>query len=156
MPLNFISFLFIFSILQRSISYKNLKRTIGFLILMLALGNFWIYPEKRTNYWDGTMAHSSFYEIRNQSFAYLEKNNINLNDVSSGFCLYDNQRFIDLKQSNRVISRDVNKNTTYFMYSNISNLSDDFIDELNDQKQWKNIQEFRKGFVFIKLLKKIN
>ncbi|MDD3319910.1 MAG: hypothetical protein PHS59_00495 [Paludibacter sp.] len=156
MPMNFIAFLFTFSILERTIKSKQLKQTTVLLAVLLLLGNFWIYPEKRTNFWDGTLAHMSFYPLREECLDYIDKNSIELKKVSAGFCLYDNQHYIDLLPSDRIISKSIQPQTEYFLYSNISDIGDEFIDELNDKTNWEVIREFRKGFVFIKVLKKVN
>lgn len=155
MPMNFFGFLIVFSMIRRIASSNRFIPISIFTGIFLLTGNLWVYPEKRTNFWDCTLAHIPFYELRVDCFNYLDKNAIGLEKVASGFCLYDNQRYIDLKPRNRFVNKSEGPQTEYYLYSNISNLSDDFIDELNDPEKWKLEKEFRKDFVFIKILKRI-
>ena len=83
-----------------------------------------------------------------------DKSKINYKDVSAGFCLYDNRSFVELNNGDKVIGRD--KNCEYFIYSNISNIPDEWIDEFKNPNQWMPLKSFNQGFVTITIYKKIN
>jgi len=127
-----------------------------FLILILCFelaGHFWIYPEKITKIWDSTLAHLPFYTLREKCFDYIDKNKFHYKDISSGFCLYDNRRFVELKNGDKIIGRDNNRK--YFIYSNISNIPDEWIDELKNPVLWTPIKSFSQGFVIITIYRRI-
>ena len=79
---------------------------------------------------------------------------MNYPDISAGFSIYGDRSIIELSNSSKLI--DSEKNNKYFIYSNISNLPDDWIDEFNDAKLWKPIKSFSQGFVFITIYENIN
>ncbi len=139
------------------IKYFDKRKRILFFTLILFFeitGNFWIYPEKIAKPWDSTLAHLTYYDLRLECLDYIDKNNINYDDISAGFCLYGNQKFIDLKNSGKIIGNEPNRK--YFIYSNISNLDDSLAFDMQNKKHWEPLKEFKKGFVHITLYKKIN
>jgi hypothetical protein len=123
------------------------------LILALITGNLWLYPEKISQNWDCSLKHLPFYSLREECFTYMEAKNISYKQTAAGFCLYGDQRLIDLNEGNRIIQSEISEETDFFLYSNISNLTDDLIDELNSPL-WCNIKSFEKNGIFIHLLKK--
>lgn len=141
---------FILTILSLSVLLKQLKaNTIKLLFICILLfeisGNFWIYPEKIAKAWDCTLAHLPYYELREDCFKYIDKNNIPYNELSAGFCLYGNRQFIELNNNSKTVGTD--KNLRYFLYSNISNLDDQFANELKNKELWIPLKSFEKGFV---------
>jgi len=141
--------------LQGVIKYMNAKRVrlVFILVLFFQLtGHFWIYPEKTAKSWEGTLAHLPYYELREECFNYIDSQKLDYNDISAGFCLYGNRRFIELNDKvTHIVSTPDRK---YFIYSNISNLEDEIIDELKNTTKWASIKEFKKGFVFIRIYQK--
>ena len=128
------------------------------LVFFLLTGNFFVYfsPEKRAKNWDTTLGHLPFYELRERCFEYMETNNIPYENASAGFCLSGNQRYIDLKPEYRYIyNAEKRHEKQYFIYSNISNLPDEIIDELHDKSQWTLLKKFKKGAVFISLYERM-
>lgn len=115
---------------------------------------FWVYPEKIAHSWDATLAHIPYYELRKDCFNYIEGNNISFSDVSGGFCFSGQQRYIELLDRDFFISD--NPNNKYFIYSNISNLSDDFIEEINNPNNWEKVKSFEKGFIFVSFYRNLN
>ena len=135
--------------------YVNVsKLRIVFVLVLLSelTGNLWIYPNRIAKSWDGTLAHLSFYELRGECFNYIDKQKIDYNDITAGFCLYGDRRFLDLQQKKQVINSGSNR--TYFIYSNVSNVEDSFADSLNNQSYWQPIKRFDKGFVSVVLYKR--
>lgn len=124
------------------------------LILVVELtGNIWIYPDKIAKSWDTTLAHIPYYSLRKECFNYIDKNKINYNDISAGFCLYGNRKVIELNEIESHISSEPNRK--YFLYSNISNVEDSFVLELKNKAKWKEIKRFEKLFVFISIYERI-
>jgi len=154
----FIPHLFLLSIFSLVGIFKFFDKKKIRLVLILIFcfeitGHFWIYPEKITKIWDSTLAHLPFYSLRDQCFDYIDKNNFNYKNISAGFCLYDNRRFVELKNSDKIVGRD--KNSLYFIYSNISNIPDEWIDEFNNPNLWTPVKTFKEGFVFITIYKNV-
>jgi hypothetical protein len=154
----FMPHLFLLSIfsLVGIIKFFNEKKIKFILILIFCFeltGHFWIYPEKVTKIWDSTLAHLPFYSLREECFDYIDKTNYNYNEISAGFCLYDDRRFVELKNADKIVGRD--KDRLYFIYSNISNVPDEWVDEFKNSNRWIPIKNFSKGFVYITIYKNI-
>lgn len=132
---------------------QTLKYAFILIIFFEITGNFWIYPDKIAKSWDCTLAHLPYYKLRNQCFKYIDEKNISYNDLSAGFCLYGNRKFIELSENSKTVNSDTNRK--YFIYSNISNLEDNFAEELNDKSKWMPIKRFEEGFVKIIVYERI-
>ena len=124
------------------------------LIIVLATGNLWLYPEKISQNWDSTLKHLPFYSLRKECFDYMEKHAIPYDQTAAGFSLSGNQPFTTLLDEEKIISSQITEDTKFFLYSNISNLNDELIDEFHNPEKWTNIKTFEKGGVFIQILKK--
>lgn len=126
------------------------------LILLFEIsGHFWIYPEKMTKIWDSTLAHMPFYSLREECYDYINEHDIDYNDISAGFCMYDNRQFYDLTpNTGEIIGRDMNRK--YFIYSNISNIPDDDIVKFKDPVRWKPLNKFEKWPVTIILYQNLH
>jgi len=151
-----IYFMLIILVLQGVIKFMDEKRIQLVFILVLCFeltGHFWIYPEKVAKSWESTLAHLPYYELREECFNYIDSQKLDYNDISAGFCLYGNRRFIEL--NNKVTHIGSKPDREYFIYSNISNLEDEIIDELQNNFKWKPIKEFKKGYVFIRIYQKL-
>jgi hypothetical protein len=157
MPSYFLLTVVVFILLDK-VRIKRMYGCIFLLTLFLLSGNLWVYlyPEKLAKSWDTTLGHLPFYELREKCFEYMDAGNIPYEETSAGFCLYGNQRYIDLKPEYRYIytADDMDKKE-YFLYSDISNLSDEIIDELHDKSKWNLLKNFRKGPVFISIYKRV-
>ena len=128
--------------------FKKIKIIFAVILVFTLSGHFWIYPEKIAKPWDTTLSHLPYYELRKECFEYIDKNNLDYNDLSAGFCLSGNRSFIELSHNEKVVEN-IDMNKRYFIYSNISNLQDEYIDELKDSTKWKAVKTFRKFPVFI-------
>ena len=133
---------------------KRAVITSSILVIVLATGNLWLYPEKISQNWDCTLKHLPFYSLRKASFDYMEKHNIPYDQTAAGFSLYGNQTLIDLIDEERTISSQITEDTKFFLYSNISNLNDELIDEFHNPEKWTKIKTFEKGEIFIQILSK--
>jgi len=139
--------------LRTHLKQLHLKYAIILIFVFELSGNLWIYPDKIAISWDCTLAHLPYYELRKDCLSYIDKNKIDNKEVSGGFCLYGNRQFVELDNVGKTISS--NTNNKYFIYSNISNLDDDFVDELRDKKSWTELKVFKKGFVEMIIYKRI-
>jgi hypothetical protein len=141
----------VFRILPGIISIRKIKIFSIIALTFLITGNLWTYPDKISKAWDATLGHLPYYELRKECLDYLEDNEYDISKVSGGFCFNSNERYKDLKDRDlRISDRTDNE---YFIYSNISNLDDNFINELTDSGRWREIKTFRKGFVFVSIYK---
>ncbi|MDR0768566.1 MAG: hypothetical protein LBE71_01465 [Dysgonamonadaceae bacterium] len=77
-------------------------------------------PEKIAQCWESTLLHTSYYELRKESFDYIDSNQLNYNNLSAGFCLYGNRGYIEMKQEGKIVKAS-DLNVKYF----ISNLEDE-------------------------------
>lgn len=152
----FITQFVLLSVIVSKILYDNYNKkiykiTMTIIFITLFSGSFWLYPEKIAMNWDCTLKHLSFYELRNECFEYMKEKNIKYSDITSGFCIYGNQEYIDLIKEERIIENKENEKK-FYIYSNICNESDEKIDYLNSQ--FKEVKEFSKNGIFIKILTK--
>ncbi|MFV0392609.1 MAG: hypothetical protein ACK5KP_12145 [Paludibacteraceae bacterium] len=141
-------------LLIKEINLSRVKVNIiaGIALILQITGNFWIYPDKIIKVWDGTLAHIPFYELRKECFDYIDDQNLNYEDVSGGFCLFDDRGFVELTNNGKFV-HDNFIDSPYFIYSNVSPLSDEMIDDFTNPEKWTPVKEFKKGFVKIILLK---
>jgi len=117
-------------------------------------GHLWIYPEKMAKSWDCTLAHLPYYELRKQCFDYIDRQNMDYERISAGFCLYGDRGFTELNQAGKKVGTQLNNQ--YFIYSNISNLPDEWIDELHNSAHWKPLRTFEKWPVHITVFENIS
>lgn len=146
----------LFSAIVSKIVYENFDKKVakGLMITMIVIvnsGHFWLYPLNISQNWDCTLKHISFYDLRKETFEYLENNGIDYSNVASGFSLYGNQRLIDLKDEDRVIDSEIGDNE-YYLYSNICSERDERRSEFC--RDWEQVALFQKNDIFIQILKK--
>ena len=133
--------------LTKVLKERNIKIIFLLVICFELTGNLWIYPDKIAKSWDCTLAHLPYYELRKDCFKYIDQQKINYNNISSGFCLYGNRQFVELKNPGKIIGTELDRK--YFIYSNISNIEDGFAEDLRNVNLWIPIKRFEKGFVYI-------
>lgn len=138
--------------LTQMIKTRNVKLLFLLVICFELTGSLWIYPDKIAKSWDCTLAHLPFYELRKDCFDYVDQQHINYNEISSGFCLYGNRKFVELNNADKIVGDEPDRK--YFIYSNISNIEDGLAENLKNENLWLQIKEFRKGFVFISIYEK--
>jgi hypothetical protein len=155
MPQFFALSLVVFLVLIRYFNDKKLKIIFPVILVFTLTGHFWIYPEKISQSWDSTLAHISYYEVRKECFEYIDNNNFDYNVFAAGFNLYGNRNRIELTNENKTLGASF-ENAKYFIYSNISNLEDENVDELKDTTKWTPIKHFEKFPVFITIYQRIN
>jgi hypothetical protein len=152
MPQFFVLTLFTLYGIIEFVDVRKVKLLFLVVLLFELTGNLWIYPDRIAKSWDGTLAHLPFYELRKDCLKYIDEQEIDYKDVSAGFSLYGDRRFLDLQQKKQVIKS--GNNGKYFIYSNISNNEDSFVDSLRNQNFWTPLKRFDKGYVCIILYKR--
>ena len=154
MPLNICVSLLCSSVLFSILIGRKTRVTllilwIGFLIS----GNFWIYPDKIAKGWDSTLAHLPYCDLRLQAIGYLEKNNIDFEEVQSFFPNVATIDAIDLNGDHRNFGN-FDGSSRFVFYSNIFNISDQEYDQLQNSKYYKNIKRFEKNGVYVSIFEK--
>lgn len=152
MPLYFMLTILVLQGVIKFMNEKNIRLVFIMVLFFELTGHFWIYPEKVAKSWESTLAHLPYYELREECFNYIDSQKLDYNEISAGFCLYGNRRFIEL--NNKVTHIGSKPDRKYFIYSNISNLEDEIVDELKNKTRWEQITEFKKGYVFIRIYQK--
>jgi hypothetical protein len=151
MPQFFVLTLLSFIELSKYMNDKKLRFVFVIVLLFELSGHLWIYPERIAKSWDSTLAHLPYYDLRKQCFNYIDENKINYNDISAGFTLYGDRKIIELSNKSQIVAADHSKK--YFIYSNISNLEDNFVDSLKNTTYWHPMKSFQKGFAIITIYK---
>lgn len=140
--------------LSKWLEEKKMRLIFILILFFQFTGHFWLYPEKISKSWDGTLAHLPYYELRKECFDDIDRNELNYDEISAGFCLSPNRRFVELIDEDKRLGGD-KTNMKYYIYSNISNLPDETIDEMKDTNRWKPVRQYKKGPVFITLYERL-
>ncbi len=154
MPLYFMVALAMFLAMKRI--WNERKRTIfsiGIICVLLS-GNFWVYPERVATGWDATLAHWPYYGLRDDLMNYLTENRLSGEKIGGGFGFEGNQQKVDLQETDFSFYPLSDPECRYVVYSNLSNLPDESIDEIVSSGRWSLVKRFEKGAVFISLYKK--
>lgn len=142
MPFYFTLSLLIFSLLQRTILNKQVKLIATLIVVFQFTGNLWVYPDVVAKSWDCTLAHYPYYELRNECFAYIDEKQIDYAEVSGGFCFYSDRRYVELLEGNKLVNSDQSRK--YYIYSNISNPTDEEVALFSDRTKWEVEKSFSK------------
>ena len=131
---------------------KNNWAKIG-LILMLFLGNFWVYKQPTATGWDSTLAHLPYYSLRKEMLDFIDKNKIDLETIGTAFPNCNELEVVDLNNDKRhFVKKDFEQNKFIF-YSNIMN--DFSAEELQIlEASWKKRYVLQKGQVVVILYEK--
>lgn len=137
---------------------QNRARVVFFAVLVANLtGHLWVWPERMAQCWDGSMAHYGFYDLRDAVLQRTAETDGVLPDgsnVGAGFCFYFKER--EFRPSHpKIIDVTSADSVDFYIYSNISNEQDAWIDELQDPSLWTPLFTERRGFVFATLYKRI-
>ena len=95
LPLIVIVLLMAFWILEQ----RGWSRWAWLLVVLIASGNFLIYPDKIAQGWDSTAAHWPFYELEKEMHDYIQSEGIELGRVGTAFPLRTSRRHLNLKAS---------------------------------------------------------
>ena len=132
---------------------KHSKLIYSLLFIGLITGNLWIYPEKTSQAWDATLAHTPYHSLRKQAISYLDNHKIQLNTVGTFFPNYNTIDQIELNGDHRKINQ-FSKSDSYVFYSNVYNLSDSDYDFV--KANYIEIKRFENFNIYVSILKKKN
>ena len=141
---------------------KNHKKqlTVGFIVLIgLASGNFWVYPQPTSTGWDATLAHLSYYELRTEMIQFIDNQQINYKDIGTAFPNQRDFETTDLRKrdpsvQNHFSTYNLTKNRFIF-YSNIMNEFSE-ADLIELETNWHSIKTLNAGQVELILFEKNN
>ena len=114
-------------------------------------GNLWIYPEKISQGWDATLAHTPYHQLRKEAIKFLDDQEIDFKQVGTFFPNYNTIDEIDFTNDQRSFAH-FNEKNNYVFYSNVYNLSDN--DYSNLEKKYTEIKRFQRFGIYVSVLKK--
>lgn len=110
------------SLLIRLIRQATWRRAgLSLAILLLLLGNAWVYPRQIAQGWDATLAHWPYYRLRSQVLHYIEREGISLADVGTAFPEIGPLDERDLSGRQDGMAEKALHRQRYIFYSNIMN-----------------------------------
>ena len=104
--------------------YNQKKLIYSLLFIGLLTGNLWMYPKNLSQGWNATLGHLPYHSLRIEAIDYLNKNNIDVENVASFFPNYNNLDYIDFKGDKRSFAK-FNSNKEYVFYASVYNLTDE-------------------------------
>lgn len=126
--------------------YKRKKLIYSILIIALLSGNLWIYPRDIAQGWDASLAHMPYFKLRERALKYMEKNNIPLSRTATYFPNATPPNNVDL-EGNLQNFETYNATNTYFFYSNVYNLTDEMLQNLDEN--YHVIKQFNRMGIYI-------
>ena len=153
MPQFFVLSVLVLSCLGREVGRPKVACAV--LLFFALTGHLWIYPEKMAKPWDATLAHLPYYELREECFDYIDAEGVDYAEVSSGFCLYGDRGFAELRQWGKRVNPSPLAGE-YVIYSNICNMEDEQIEALHDPALWTPVRTFEKWPVSIILYRRVH
>jgi len=125
----FMVYFLLISILAVCFFTKHLKKkqfNFIFILVFVGLisGHFWIYPDRITQGWDASLAHLPYFKLRSEMMDYINQENINYNEVATGFPMYNSYYHTNLiknkNQFNPLHKRKLLE-SNYIIYTNVCN-----------------------------------
>lgn len=126
--------------------YKRKKLIYSILIIALLSGNLWIYPRDIAQGWDASLAHMPYFKLRERALKYMEENNIPLSRTATYFPNATPPDNVDL-EGNLQNFETYNATNTYFFYSNVYNLTDEMLQNLDEN--YHVIKQFNRMGIYI-------
>jgi len=141
-------------LLWRSSFSESLKKVLlGLVAVAFLTGHFWVYPPKISQGWDSSLAHWSYYDLRQMMIEYIESEKIPFEEVGSAFPNLRSFEDTDLNGRDVQFSPKNLSQQDYIFYSNIFNdFSDGEIDELF--MEWEVKKQFKKRQVVVILFQR--
>ena len=150
---------FLFSILAAYLIFKNIKsQKVKYALYAISLagllsGNLWIYPEKISQGWDSSLAHLPYYGLLEKMHIYLDRENIDIEQVGCSFPNLAEQKYLKLNEDHNSFHPKNLETDQFVLYSNVYNDFEDYeIDILNTNFILR--KEFRKRGVFLIIYEK--
>jgi len=104
------------------------KKRVHFMFIIVFVGfisgHFWIYPDRISQSWDGSLAHLPYYKLRSEMIGYLEQENINFDEVITSFPMFNSSYYTDFtnnKKQFKVLHKHKTEESDYIIYSNVFN-----------------------------------
>ncbi|MDO7137349.1 hypothetical protein [Algibacter lectus] len=132
--------------------YRAKKIIFSGMLVSLLLGNLIVYPDTFAQGWDASLAHLSYWPIRKEAINYMEEKGIPIGKTASFFPNSTSIDNIDLNGDIRAFEG-YSGDETYVFYSNVYNLSDEELQEL--QENYYTLKLFKKNNVRIEIMMKI-
>jgi hypothetical protein len=137
-------------------NWRQQLKISALVVLGLASGNFWVYPQPIATGWDSTLAHLPYYRLRDEMMQFIDNQKISHSDIGTAFPNLRSSTLVDLKDTpsvpNDFARLDLSKNR-YVFYSNVMNeLSKEELIEL--RTHWKIAHILRGGQVEVVLYEK--
>ncbi len=137
-------------------TFQERKTAVFYTLLMvlgLASGNFWVYPDKIAQGWDASLAHLPYYKVRSDMLAYLQQQSIPLEAIGTAFPEIGALQFRDLSDRLEGFAEKDLVAQPYILYSNIMNdFSDEEIDQL--KQHWTPLKTYARHGIFMTLYTK--
>ncbi len=135
-------FLLIKELLSYNWTTRSRQGLLAIVSIGLLTGNLWIYPDRISQGWDSTLAHWSFYDLREQMREFVQDQQIELEKIGTAFPEIGSLKYKDLNEVRLGYKAKDLRTDQYILYSNIMN---DFSDaELwRLQEEWKVMHEIR-------------
>lgn len=128
------------------------KVATGFLGLMLIGGHFWVYPDKIAKNWDSSLAHITYFDLRQKMNNYIEQRGLQPKQIGSQFP-YISQSVTNLTEKNGEFPEYDLEKHHYIIQSNVINdFADADLDSL--RAHWTMEKEYRNPLIYIRLYKK--
>jgi|TARA_B110000037_G_scaffold72032_1_gene86824 hypothetical protein len=147
---SYISFILLAFLVLKELK-KYSKPLYVLLFIGLITGNLWIYPERTSQGWDASLAHTPYHSLRKEAINSLDTMNIDISEVASFFPNYNKIDEIDLNGNQKSFAKFTNK-SNYVFYSNVYNLSSKDYELL--AQNYTEIKCLKKANIIISILKK--
>jgi len=148
LPIIVLFYILFYYILIQNSNYRSfIYATIS---LILIISNFIVYPDKIAQGWDASLAHWFYHDVREDMIDCLEKSNIDPKNVGSFFPNLYQERYYFINENSNSFSSYIPDNHKYLLYSNVYNLSDNLIDQIDSNST--ELYNVTKNNVFIKLI----
>ena len=141
----------LFHFLSKRVAYT----LYSIILLSLISGHFWVYPERISQNWDGTLGHLPYHRLRDKMIKYIDEKKIPFHEVASDFPNDSEIRYTDLNDDKRHFSQKIRNQLhqhKYVFYSNVFNgFTVGELEELNSK--WVVEQSYETQTVYVKLFK---
>lgn len=157
MPAFLAAHLLVFNLLQE---YAQSRRRaaggiLAGLLLLLVSGHGWVYPRGISVAWDCTLAHRSYYGLRQSATAFMDAHGIPWNETGTAFPNINTGENLQLDGDDREMAPKDFATNHYMLTSNIFN---DFNPEdyaRLESAEWEEIWEKHAGLVWMRLYRKV-
>lgn len=111
-------------LLANHLAKKHLNFIFTIIFAGLISGHFWMYPDAISQSWGGSLAHLPYYKLRSEMMNYLEAENINFDEVTTSFPMFNSSYYTDFTNSKKqfkVLHKHKTEESNYIIYSNVFN-----------------------------------